>query len=302
MAGLKPPGRSSRPMLGVFYMCIACALFPIMNGFVKLLTATYDAQQVVWFRIVVHLALVALVFVPRMGLDLFRTRHIGAQFVSSVMMLLSTLFFFSAVKFVGVAEAISISFVAPLAVVFLAWPLLGERITLVRVAAVVLGFAGVLVVIRPGSSVFQWASLLLLGSAIAYAIYQIMIRRLAGVDHPATSVFYSVLLGAILMSVLLPFVWVTPKNGLDWLLLLSLGALGGFGHYCVARAMIYASANFIAPFNYTQMIGSVIVGYVMFSEVPDLYTWAGTALIIGAGLLASLRASSGRWAWPRRGT
>jgi len=281
-------------MLGVLFMCTACALFPIMNGIVKLLTATYDPRQIVWFRIVIHLVLVALVFMPRMGLGLFRTRQIGSQLVNSVMMLLSTLLFFSAVKSVGVAEAISISFVAPLAVVFLAWPLLGERITARRVVAVVVGFIGVLVVIRPGTSVFQWASVLLLGSAICYAIYQIIIRRLAGVDHPATSIFYSVLLGAILMSMLVPFVWVTPRNWLDWVLLLSLGALGGLGHYCVAKAMTYASANFIAPFNYTQMIGSVIVGYLMFAEVPDLYTWAGTALIVGAGLLVGWQASRPR--------
>jgi drug/metabolite transporter (DMT)-like permease len=294
MAEVKAPGRSSRPLLGVLYMCAACALFPVMNGFVKLLAATYDPKQIVWFRIVVHLALVALVFMPRMGFDLFRTHHIGSQLVNSVMMLLSTLFFFSAVKSVGVAEAISISFVAPLAVVILAWPVLGERITATRVAAVVVGFAGVLVVIRPGGALFQWASVLLLGSAICYAIYQIMIRRLAGIDHPATSIFYSVLLGAILMSLLVPFVWLTPKSWLDWLLLLSLGALGGAGHYCVARAMTYASANFVAPFNYTQMIGSVIVGYLMFAEVPDLYTWLGTALIVGAGLLVGWEASRRR--------
>jgi len=294
MAETAAPRRSSRPLLGVLFMCAACALFPIMNGFVKLLAATYDPRQIVWFRIVIHLVLVALVFMPRMGLGLFRTRQIGSQLVNSVMMLLSTLLFFSAVKSVGVAEAISISFVAPLAVVFLAWPLLGERITARRVVAVVVGFIGVLVVIRPGTSVFQWASVLLLGSAICYAIYQIIIRRLAGVDHPATSIFYSVLLGAILMSMLVPFVWVTPRNWLDWVLLLSLGALGGLGHYCVAKAMTYASANFVAPFNYTQMIGSVIVGYLMFAEVPDLYTWAGTALIVGAGLLVGWQASRPR--------
>ncbi len=289
MAEIAAPGRSSRPLLGVLFMCAACGLFPIMNGLVKLLAATYDPVQIVWFRICMHLVLVALVFMPRMGLGLFRTRRIGSQLVNSVMMLLSTLFFFSAVKYVGVAEAISISFVAPLAVVFLAWPMLGERITAMRVAAVVIGFSGVLVVIRPGSAIFQWASVLLLGSAICYAIYQIIIRRLAGVDHPATSIFYSVLLGAILLSALVPFVWKTPVDWRDWLLLCSLGALGGLGHYCVARAMTYASANFVAPFNYTQMIGSVIVGYLMFAEVPDLYTWLGTALIVGAGLLVGWR-------------
>ena len=180
MAETAAPRRSSRPLLGVLFMCAACALFPIMNGIVKLLAATYDPREIVWFRIVIHLVLVALVFMPRMGLGLFRTRQIGLQLVNSVMMLLSTLLFFSAVKSVGVAEAISISFVAPLVVVFLAWPMLGERITATRVVAVVVGFVGVLVVIRPGSAVFQWASVLLLGSAVCYAIYQIIIRRLAG--------------------------------------------------------------------------------------------------------------------------
>src|SRR3979490_1304496 len=187
MAETAAPRRSSRPMLGVLFMCAACALFPIMNGFVKACAAPHDPRQIVWFRIVIHRVLVALVFMPRMGLGLFRTRQIGSQLVNSVMMLLSTLFFFSAVKYVGVAEAISISFVAPLAVVFLAWPILGERITPKRVAAVVVGFAGVLVVIRPGSALFQWASVLLLGSAILYALHQMIIRRRARLDHPAAS-------------------------------------------------------------------------------------------------------------------
>jgi drug/metabolite transporter (DMT)-like permease len=286
MAQVPVPGRSSRPLLGVLFMCAACALFPIMNGIVKLLAATYDPAQIVWFRVTLHLVLVALVFLPRLGLSLFRTRHIGSQVVSSVSMLLSTLLFFFAVKNVGVAEAISVSFVGPVLVVLLAWPLLGERISAIGFMAVVLGFAGVLVVIRPGSSVFQWSSVLLVGSATAYAIYQITIRRLAGIDHPATTILYSVLLGTVLMSALVPFVWKTPVGMSDWLLLCSLGAFGGLGHYCVARAMTYAAANFLAPFHYTQMIGSVIVGYLMFGEVPDVYTWMGTALIVGGGLLA----------------
>jgi drug/metabolite transporter (DMT)-like permease len=276
-------------MLGVLYMCVAGTLFPVMNSLVKLLAETYPPTQLVWFRVVVHLCLVALVFTPRMGLDLFRTHRIGLQFVSSLMMLMSTMLFFSAVKYLGVAEAISVSFIGPLIVVLLAWPLLGERITAMRLLAVAVGFAGVVVVIRPGSSVFQWASVLLVGSATCYAIYQIVIRRLAGVDHPATSIFYSVLMGSILLSFLVPFVWLTPSGWIDWLLLLSLGAMGGLGHYCVARALTYASANFVAPFNYFQIIGSVIVGYLMFAEIPDLFTWLGSALIIGAGLLVTLQ-------------
>ena len=286
MAQVPVPGRSARPLLGVIYMCAACALFPIMNGIVKLLAATYDPTQIVWFRVTLHLVLVALVFLPRLGLSLFRTRRIALQVASSTSMLLSTLLFFFAVKNVDVAEAISVSFVGPVLVVLLAWPLLGEQISAAGLLAVVLGFAGVLVVIRPGSAVFQWSSVLLVGSATAYALYQIVIRRLAGIDHPATTILYSVLLGTILMSAVVPFVWRSPASVGDWLLLCSLGAFGGLGHYCVARAMTYAAANFLAPFNYTQMIGSVIVGYVMFGEVPGIYTWMGAGLIVGAGLLA----------------
>lgn len=219
MAEIQAPGRSSRPLLGVLFMCTACTLFPIMNGLVKLLAATYPPQEIVWFRIILHLVLVALVFMPRMGLGLLRTRRIGTQFVSSVMMMMSTLFFFSAVKSIPVAEAIAVTFVAPLAVVLLAWPLLG----------------------------------------------------------------------AIIMSAWLPFHWKTPTGWVDWALLCSLGALGALGHYCVAKAMTYASANFVAPFNYTQMIGSVAVGYLMFAEVPDFYTWLGTAVVVAAGLMVGLQ-------------
>jgi drug/metabolite transporter (DMT)-like permease len=285
----RPAGRQYRPWLGILFISIACALFPVMNGLVKLLTATYPAEQVVWARVASHLVVVSAIFLPQRGLKMLISRQPVSQIICSMTLLTSTMFFFAAVRYVGVAEAISISFIAPLAVVFLAWPLLGERITWLRLLAVAVGFAGVLVVIRPGSGVFQWASLMLVASALAYAIYQIYIRRVGAVDHPSTSVFYSALGSTIVMSIVVPFVWVAPRSWIDISLLASLGIFGGLGHYCVARAMTYAPANFIAPFNYTQMIGSVIVGYLMFAEMPDVYTWLGTALIVGAGLMVGLR-------------
>jgi drug/metabolite transporter (DMT)-like permease len=154
---------------------------------------------------------------------------------------------------------------------------------------VALGFVGVLVIIRPGSSVFQWASIMILGSAFCYSIYQIYMRRVAGVDHPGTSVFYGALVGTIIMSIAVPFVWKTPGTWQDIAMMSSLGVLGALGHFFLAKALTCAPANFIVPFNYTQMIGSVVVGYWMFAEVPDAYTWAGTALIVGAGLIIGLQ-------------
>jgi drug/metabolite transporter (DMT)-like permease len=292
MSALPAPSRHYRPMLGIFFMCLACSLFPIMNGLVKLLAQTYDFQQIVWARTSMHLVVVVLFFTPRMGMTLFLTRQPASQLISSVNMLMSTFLFFGAVKFVPVADAVSITFVAPLVVVFLAWPILGERITLPRLVAVILGFLGVLVIIRPGSSVFQWASIMILGSAVCYSIYQIYMRRVAGVDHPGTSVFYGALVGTIIMSVAVPFVWKTPATWQDVTMMSSLGVIGALGHFFLAKALTCAPANFIVPFNYTQMIGSVIVGYWMFAEVPDAYTWAGTALIVGAGLLIGLQGKS----------
>lgn len=266
-------------------MCVACALFPVQNAVVKLLTGIYPFQEVVWVRLAVHLVLMCVIFLPRRGLALLRTRAPLQQVVCSAGLLGATFFFFSAAKSIGVTEAIAISFISPLVVTFLAWPILGERITMLRLASVVIGFAGVLIVIRPGSSVFQWASLLIVASAVSYAVYQIVVRRVAAVDSPATTAFYSALGCTLVASLFVPFNWKTPDNWQDVALMLSLGVSGGFGHYCVARAFSYAPANLIAPLNYTQMIGSVIVGYLMFAEVPDFYTWIGSAVIIVAGLL-----------------
>ncbi len=266
-------------------MCMACALFPVQNGVVKLLTGIYPWPEVVWVRLVTHLALMCVLFLPRRGFALLRTRAPLQQIVCSVGLLGSMVFFFSSAKYVGVTEAIAISFIAPLIVTFLAWPLLGERITFLRLASVVTGFVGVMIVIRPGSSVFQWASLTMLASAVFYAIYQIVVRRVAAVDSPATTAFYCALGSTLVMSFVVPFHWKTPGNWTDMALMVSLGTSGGFGHYCVARAFSYAPANLIAPLNYTQMIGSVAVGYLMFFEIPDFYTWLGSAVIIAAGLL-----------------
>jgi drug/metabolite transporter (DMT)-like permease len=211
------------------------------------------------------------------------------QFFRSCMLIGSTFLFFTAIKVVPIAQAASISFTAPLIVVMLAGPMLGERIPLSRVVAVIVGFVGVLVVIRPGSEVFQWASLLIVASAGCFAVYQILTRRVAGFDAPATSAIYSVLVGTLLMTLIVPFGWTTPGSWIDVLLLGSLGVTGGLGHYCVARSLTYAPANLLSPFQYWQMVGAVVVGYLLFAEVPDAFTWVGTALIVAAGLYIGIR-------------
>jgi len=252
------------------------------------MSQSYSSEQVVWARTFSHLIFVLALFVPQTGWRIVLTKRPGVQFFRSCMLITSTFLFFTAIKFVPIAQAASISFTAPLIVVILAGPMLGEKVTLSRVLAVIVGFIGVLVVIRPGAAVFQWASLLIVGSASCFAVYQVLTRRVAGFDAPETSVVYSALVGSVLMSAIVPFSWTTPDSWIDVLLLGSLGVLGGLGHYCVARAMTYAPANFLSPFQYWQMVGSVAVGYLMFAEVPDAFTWLGAALIIAAGIYVGI--------------
>src|SRR4051794_21667385 len=166
----------------------------------------------------------------------------------------------------------------PLIVAALAWPMLGERTSLRRVIAVLIGFLGVLVIIRPGSEVFHWAALIIIFSALMNGFYQIFTREIADTEAPETSAIYSSVVGAIGMLLVLPFVWRTPSSLSHVLLFCSLGLLGAISHYFVALALGFAPANIVTPFQYVQMLGSVLVGFLMFGDLPDALTWAGAAV------------------------
>ena len=283
-----------RLWLGIFFMCAATTCFPIMNGIVQVLSRDYPSEQIIWARTAGHLLIVLALVVPRYGLGILGTRRPFAQVSRSLLLLSSTTLFFFAVKDVPLAKAASISFMTPFFVTLLALPMLGEKIDAKRLAAVIAGFVGVLVVIRPGSEVFQPAALLIVGSAFCYAVYQIFTRQVAGIDRPETSVMYSALIGTVVMSFVVPFAWRTPDNAIDILLLMALGCLGALGHWCVAKAMTYGQANVISPFQYWQMIGSVTVGYVITGLFPDAFTWLGSGIIIAAGIAIAITESRRR--------
>ncbi|MBD0273425.1 MAG: DMT family transporter [Acetobacteraceae bacterium] len=271
-------------LLGILFMCLAGLLFPMMNGAAKLLGADYSSLQVSWARAFGHVVFMLAAFLPRHGLALLRTKRPGLQLARSATLFLSNLCFFFAIVFVPIAKAAAISMTAPLIVAVLAWPMLGERTTVGRVAALGIGFAGVLVVIRPGTAVFHWASLFVLASATCYGLYQILTRTIAAADSPETSTVYSSMVGAFGILVALPFVWETPKGLFDAALFCSLGVLGALGHYCVARALGHAPANVVSPFQYFQLLGSVAVGWAVFNDLPDALTWIGAAVVVLSGL------------------
>lgn len=277
-----PPAQ--RILLGILFMCATGLLFPLMSAAAKLLGEEYSSLQVSWARAFGHIVFLLALFLPRFGLRVLRTRRPTLQLARSGLLFTSNLCAFAALTFIPLAKSAAISLAAPLFVAVLAWRMLGERTTTGRILALLAGFAGVLVVIRPGAEVFQPAAFLALASAACYATYQVLTRRIAGADLPETSAILSSMVGAFGMLLVLPFVWRTPDSWPDVALFCSLGVFGALGHYCVAYALRFAPANVVSPFGYVQLLGSVAVGWLVFADLPDAATWLGAAIIVAAGL------------------
>lgn len=269
---------------------LATTLFVCMNTDVKYLSRSLPAVELIWARTLGHLLFVTALFAPRAGgWRLFVTRRPGLQLLRSSMLLASTSLFFTALGRVPLTDATAVSFTTPLIVAGLAGPLLGERVTRGHWLAIGLGFLGALVVVRPtGHDTNPWI-FLVFGSATAYAVYQILTRRVAGHDPPETSVSYSALLGTLALSCVVPFFWRTPAGLGQWLLLGALGLFGGLGHYCLARGFLWGPASVLSPFQYVQIIGAATLGYLVFGDVPSAWTWAGAACIVASGLCIAWR-------------
>jgi drug/metabolite transporter (DMT)-like permease len=284
-AFFRPTTERGRILLGISLVCLAGTMFPFMNAFAKSLGNDYPVLQVSWARFFGHVAFVAILFMPSRGWRMLLTRRPKLQMTRSFIQFVSNLSFVAGIVYQPLADAAAISMMGPLIVALLAWPMLGERTGPIHAGAILIGFIGVLFVIRPGGDVFHPSALFILASACCYALYQVLTRMVANVDPPETTTFYSSFFGAIGMLVVLPFIWKTPVDLRDLLYFCSLGVLGGMGHYCIVRALAYAPANIVSPFQYFQLIGSVLVGYLMFQQLPDAMTWLGACIIVAAGLL-----------------
>ena len=280
----RPVPERWRVLVGIGLMCLAGTMFPFMNAAAKVLGRDYSTLEVSWARFFGHVVFTAMAFLPSAGVRMFITRQPKIQLARSMIQCASNCFFVAAIVTIPLADAAAIGMLGPLIVALMAWPMLGERTSIPHGLAILVGFAGVLIVIRPGSAVFQPSSLLLIGSATCYALYQILTRMGANIDPPGTTTFYSSAFGAVAMLVVLPFVGKVPASFLDFGLFCTLGILGGAGHYCVVRALAYAPANIIAPFQYFQLLGSVGVGFLVFGQLPDAMTWIGGGVIVSAGL------------------
>lgn len=281
----RPP---TAPLIGVAFMLGAMASLPFIDVFAKFLGQQgVPVLQIVWARLSVG-ALVALPFAlshrgPK-GLIPDRPVYHGLR---ATFLILATFCFFLSLKFLPIADALAIFFVQPLVVTVLSALVLKEAVPRNRWAAVAVGFAGTLIIIRPGFVALNPGSLLALAAGTFLAIYFVMTRHIAGRAPAMVTTFQTNAVGAVFLSLAMPFVW-HPPTPTQWLMCAGLGAIATFGHYLIVRAYDYSEASLLAPLAYTEMVVATAVGWYFFGDFPDALTFLGVAVLIACALYITL--------------
>ena len=279
----------SRPLLGIGLMVLAVTLGASLDAFAKWLTQHYPVAQIVAVRFAAQTA-VAFLLVPWIGMrGILHTGAPGLHVLRGVAMIAASALFVGALSQLPLATSVVLGQTSPLIAAAIAVPLLGERVTPRHWAIVLGGFAGVVVVLRPAPDLFGWSVMLPLGSAAAYAVYQVVTRRVSAIDPAVPSLFYSSLVGCVLAFCVAPFVWVWPTP-LHAALMIAHGALCGVSHFLVIRALMLAPVSLTAPFGYAGLLWAIALGVLVFGERPDLATLGGGALIALAGVLLAREA------------
>jgi drug/metabolite transporter (DMT)-like permease len=258
-------------------------LFGIMDGLAKFMAGDYSVLQLVWARYAFAVPVILASARPAAWPGLLRCERPSLQAARGLLPLLASVSVIVGLGLMPLADATAISFAAPLLVVALSVPLLGEKVPLYSWIGVLCGFAGVLVIVRPGAGTIAWAAIFPLATAFFFALYQVMTRLVRG-DAPAVTLAWTVAVGLVLTTPLLPVWWHPVGGGADWLLLVLSGLLFGAGQLLLIRAFTLAPAGVLAPFTYAQIVAAVAFGVLVFGDVPDLWTTLGTAVVILAGI------------------
>jgi len=275
--------RASR-LTGIALMCGAVACFAFLDTTAKYLNLHMSTLEVVWARYTGAFLLPFIVSNPWTRPGLVTTARPLLQVGRSVLLLASTMCNFMALRYLQLDEAISIAFSTPFFVAALSGPILGEWVRWRRWTAISVGFLGVLVVTRPGPGSFQPAALLSLGGAMCYALYALSTRILARTDSNETTLFYSNIVGAAAMLPVVPFFWTTPTDALIIALMVATGALGSFGHYLLIAAHRLAPAAVLSPFIYAEIPLMIVLGFLVFADLPNRWTLTGAAIVVASGL------------------
>jgi drug/metabolite transporter (DMT)-like permease len=282
---LSPAEQAHRDRLtGIALMCGAVVLFACNDAAAKYLNSHMHTVQVVWARYMAAFALAIILLNPTGNPQVMRTRRPWLQLGRSALLLGSTVLNFFALRYLQLDEAVSIIFCTPFIVAALGGPMLGEWIGWRRWTAIFVGFAGILLVTRPGTGGIHPAALLVVVAAICYALYSILTRVLVRSDSDATTNFYSNLVGAAAITVAVPFYWTSQSDAIVIALMCSMGLFSGFGHFLLIRAHRLAPAGVLAPFIYTEIVWMIALGLLIFGDIPNRWTLAGSAVVIASGL------------------
>jgi drug/metabolite transporter (DMT)-like permease len=268
--------------IGLLLLSVLC--FSILNACAKYLTASFAASQIVWARYIFSFVFMMVVFMPRHGTRVFRVERPWSQIVRGFLLFMSSFFYFHGLAYLPLPTAASISQSSPLIVTAFSAPFLLEAVGLRRWVAVGVGFLGALIVVRPGMAGFDWHALFIVGSTTCSAFYQLFTRKYGGSERPEASATIATIVGTVAATPFLPFEWVMPTEWWQIGMFVGLGALAGLGHYFLTIAFSRAPAAIVAPFNYTQLICAAVLGYLIFGDVPDRWTWIGAGIIIASGL------------------
>lgn len=284
--------QTDRPLMGILFMIGFCISAPVMDGLAKLTPHEIPVSQILAARfgfqalLLVPIAMALGLLVPVKGRDVF------GHFIRGGMLLLATFFFFSAIRYMPIANAMAIFFVEPFILTLLGAAVLGETIGPRRIIACLVGFCGALLVIQPSFEGLGFVALFPLGTAVCFAIYMVLTRKMSGTQHPVTLQTYTAIAACILIVPLLVVFDGSGNFYLDpvwpssfaWATLLGVGLFATVSHLLLSVALKLAPAATIAPLQYLEIVGSVSVGYVLFSDFPDALTWTGIGIIVGSGL------------------
>ncbi len=287
-AGRTAPARTDHPFKGIALILVSTVFLGVSDVTAKYLSATLPSIEIAWIRFLAFAVIMVPAMLPGSPLFALRTERLGLQIVRGVTLLASSLFFISGLRFLPIAEASATAFVSPLFVTALSIFFLSERVGLRRWIATAVGLIGVLIILRPGTSAFHPAAFFSIVSAMAWACTLIMTRMMSGRERAITTMTYSSIVGVCILTALVPFVWVAPTWH-DILFGILIGVASTAGQWIVVLAFRYADASVLAPFQYTQLLWVSILGFVIFAELPDIWTVTGAVFVVASGLYTAHR-------------
>ena len=275
-------------MKAITFNLLAWVMLPIMDGFAKYLSSDLPVLQITWARYFFTVAFTLPIMFFFFRKNLVWTDKPKLQLIRGLILLTANVCFFYSISIISLAKALTLAFIAPLIVTAFSPIFLGEKVGFRRWSAVIIGFIGSMVVIRPGFVEINLASLAALGTGVMYGFYLIITRKLSSSDNPLLTLLLTGVVGAIIISFVMPFVWVKPTLN-QWSMMAAIGIFACIGHLFIILSLKYADASKLAPFSYFEIVTNIIIGYYFFSDFPDKWTFIGLFIIILSGIYISRR-------------